>query len=150
MAAERFYGRCALVMFVLLISLATAQPTTGAPPIPTTADPATAITAAPVAPTTAAPVAPTNPVSDVPTTARPAQPTSQPTEGPAAPPGPPSEYTDTQKFGISCATFSCVAVAWSLFCFIYSKVADRCIGEESAKTAVVYAPISSDSNPNKL
>ena len=137
---------CSLLV-VLLAGVVAAQTSTVAPteiPVATTVQPP------PLQSTTAAPPQPTTTAD--PTAAHTAQPTAQPigTDAPQLPPSPPSEYTDTQKFGISCATFSCVAVAWSLFCFVYSKVADRFIGEQSAKTAVVYAPISSDSNPNKL
>ncbi|CUI14245.1 membrane-associated protein, putative [Bodo saltans] len=116
MSVVRTVALCMMAV-VLLASVCVADNTTT-----TTAAPNTTTTIAPNT-TTSAPNT-TTMAPDTTTTAAPPSTT-------AAPSGfaPDLPYTEDQKFGISCATFACLAVAWALFCFIYGKIADRCSPE---------------------
>lgn len=122
--------RIVVAVLFLAVGLAAQQNTTSAPA--STASPAT---------TTAAPVTtPTPQNTPVPQTPPPSPPTPAPTATPAPPGGlaGDTEYTENQKFGISCATFASLTAAWALFCFAYAKIADK-FGDEAKgpKYAVV-------------
>lgn len=135
MRLSRAVVMCMVVLVALVSQCFGATDTTNTTAPDTTIAPTTTI--APdttIAPTNATTTTAPNTTVPETTTVSPA-PTPTGTEAPAPEDLP---YSENQKFGISCATFTCLAVAWALFCFVYGKVADRCSPEaEGPKYAQV-------------
>lgn len=66
-------------------------------------------------------------------------------------PAPNSPFSVAQKFGISAATFACVAFLWNLFCFFLSRPyqpAAVASASDVPAPQVAYAPGSA--GPNKI